>query len=196
MLAVFAGMPGSERLFQLCSLIVLISVVIHGASPMLLTRFSKKVETEEPPQPPEPPRESRTLPVIDVGAGGRQSKHHARRIGPTPEIRRRGHHRRLANRAKPRYERVAGRRIGAPGPGERSRPSSEIESSKGGVAHCLLRLTKRSDERPGGAGTSTSRMDQSPRADWRLGGLAKLKLTHRGDLKVIILNLCASVSLW
>ena len=76
LLAVFAGMPGSERLFQLCSLIVLISVVIHGASPMLLTRFSKKVEPDEPP-PPAPPRESReprALPVVDSApAVGNQS---------------------------------------------------------------------------------------------------------------------------
>lgn len=69
LLAVFAGMPGSERLFQICSLVVLISVVIHGASPMLLTRFSNKVEAEPPEQPeppaPEPPKESRALPVIE-----------------------------------------------------------------------------------------------------------------------------------
>ena len=66
LLAVFAGMPGSDRLFQICSLVVLISIVIHGASPMLLARFSKKVETEEDlPPVPEAPKESRALPVIE-----------------------------------------------------------------------------------------------------------------------------------
>ena len=66
LLAVFAGMPGSDRLFQICSLVVLISIVIHGASPMLLTRFSEKADTEEqPPQAPEAPKESRALPVIE-----------------------------------------------------------------------------------------------------------------------------------
>jgi NhaP-type Na+/H+ or K+/H+ antiporter len=65
LLAVFAGMPGSDRLFQICSLVVLISIVIHGASPMLLARFSEKVDTEEPPIAPEAPKESRSLPVIE-----------------------------------------------------------------------------------------------------------------------------------
>ena len=66
LLAVFSGMPGSERLFQICSLVVLISIVIHGASPMLLARFTKKNGTEgEAPTPPEAPKESRALPVIE-----------------------------------------------------------------------------------------------------------------------------------
>jgi NhaP-type Na+/H+ or K+/H+ antiporter len=57
LLAVFAGVPGSERLFAICSLIVLLSIVIHGTSPMLLARFSKKHDSAEPEIP------SRTLPV-------------------------------------------------------------------------------------------------------------------------------------
>ena len=65
LLAVFAGMPGSERLFQICSLVVLISIVIHGASPMLLARFGNNVKTEEPPSTPEAPKEPRALPVIE-----------------------------------------------------------------------------------------------------------------------------------
>lgn len=65
LLAVFAGMPGSDRLFQICSLVVLISIVIHGASPMLLARFGEKADTEEPPTAPEAPKESRALPVIE-----------------------------------------------------------------------------------------------------------------------------------
>lgn len=50
--AVFAGLPGSDRLFAVCSLIVLLSVVIHGGSPMLLARFCKE-EKKEVPLPPE-----------------------------------------------------------------------------------------------------------------------------------------------
>lgn len=38
LLPVFAGIPGSERLFALCSLVVLLSVVVHGGSLMLLGR--------------------------------------------------------------------------------------------------------------------------------------------------------------
>lgn len=64
LLPVFAGVPGSDRLFRICALIVLISVVIHGASPMLLTRISRKRESEEPPAP-EPPKEPRSLPVVE-----------------------------------------------------------------------------------------------------------------------------------
>lgn len=38
LLTVFAGMAGSERLFALCSLVVLLSVLVHGGSLMLLGR--------------------------------------------------------------------------------------------------------------------------------------------------------------
>ena len=43
------------------------------------------------------------------------------------------------------------------------------------MAHRLLRLTKRSDQRPGGAGTPTSRLDKSASAHRRVGRLAKLE---------------------
>jgi NhaP-type Na+/H+ or K+/H+ antiporter len=66
LLAVFAGMPGSERLFAICSLIVLISIVVHGASPNLLARLTKTAEPEEIPLPPEVPKEpARGLRVIE-----------------------------------------------------------------------------------------------------------------------------------
>jgi sodium/hydrogen antiporter len=42
LLPVFAGLPGSERLFSICSLAVLASVVFHGGSPMLLARGARK----------------------------------------------------------------------------------------------------------------------------------------------------------
>lgn len=38
LLPVFAGVPGSERLFSLCCLVVVLSVVLHGGSLMLLGR--------------------------------------------------------------------------------------------------------------------------------------------------------------
>ena len=34
LLPVFAGVPGSDQLFAVCSLVVLVSVVVHGGSPM------------------------------------------------------------------------------------------------------------------------------------------------------------------
>lgn len=70
LLPVFAGVPGSDRLFRLCALIVMISIVVHGASPMLFTRFSRSPELEpvEPPAPePVPVTESRSLPVMESG---------------------------------------------------------------------------------------------------------------------------------
>jgi NhaP-type Na+/H+ or K+/H+ antiporter len=65
LLPVFVGVPGSDRLFRLCALIVLISIVIHGFSPMFLTRFSKKSEPKDEPPAPEPPKEGRSLPVVE-----------------------------------------------------------------------------------------------------------------------------------
>ena len=38
LLPVFAGIAGSEQLFALCSLVVLLSVMVHGGSPLILAR--------------------------------------------------------------------------------------------------------------------------------------------------------------
>jgi NhaP-type Na+/H+ or K+/H+ antiporter len=81
LLPVFAGVPGSDRLFRVCALIVMISIVLHGASPMLLTRFGPKPEPVEPPLPPppqplpEPVKESRSLPIMESAPSsvGKQS---------------------------------------------------------------------------------------------------------------------------
>ena len=59
LLAVFAGVPGSERIFAICSLIVLLSIVIHGTSPMLLARTTKKDEPAEQESP------QRTVPASE-----------------------------------------------------------------------------------------------------------------------------------
>jgi NhaP-type Na+/H+ or K+/H+ antiporter len=68
LLAVFAGMPGADRLFAVCSLIVLISIVLHGASPMLLARLTKPEPETRPEEPP------RSLRVIESPAPvGKQS---------------------------------------------------------------------------------------------------------------------------
>ena len=47
LLPVFAGLPGSEYLFSICSLVVLVSVVLHGGSPMLLARAARKKAMRE-----------------------------------------------------------------------------------------------------------------------------------------------------
>src|SRR5689334_4100004 len=70
LLAVFAGVPGSDTLFRISALVVMISIVLHGTSPMLLTRFGPKTEPAEPPPPPpsepsKPLKEPRSLPVIE-----------------------------------------------------------------------------------------------------------------------------------
>lgn len=79
LLPVFAGVPGSDRLFRIAALVVMISIVVHGAAPMLLTRFGPKTEPVEPPSPPpqpspEPVQESRSLPIMEpVPSVGTQS---------------------------------------------------------------------------------------------------------------------------
>lgn len=57
LLPVFAGVPGSERLFAICSLVVLISIVVHGGSLMFVHTKKKDRSTPEPsaePTKPEP----------------------------------------------------------------------------------------------------------------------------------------------
>jgi NhaP-type Na+/H+ and K+/H+ antiporter len=65
LLPVFMGVPGSDRLFRVCALVVLISVVIHGGTPTLLARIGRRRDSEEPP-PPEPLKEVRSLPIIEA----------------------------------------------------------------------------------------------------------------------------------
>lgn len=42
LLPVFAGVPDGRYLFAICSLVVLVSVVLHGGSPMLLSRIARR----------------------------------------------------------------------------------------------------------------------------------------------------------
>jgi sodium/hydrogen antiporter len=74
LLPVFAGMPGSERLFSICCLVVLMSVLLHGGSLMVLGRF--KDRQREPahaavpapvvsPAVPEPPAARSSLPILN-----------------------------------------------------------------------------------------------------------------------------------
>ena len=63
LLPVFAGLPGSGRLFSLCSLVVLFSVLIHGGSLMLLGRRGAATPAPAPPPLPSEPR----LTVISHG---------------------------------------------------------------------------------------------------------------------------------
>ncbi len=47
LLPVFAGFSAGSRLFSVCSLVVLVSVVLHGGSPMLLTRIARRRARKE-----------------------------------------------------------------------------------------------------------------------------------------------------
>src|SRR6185503_2986405 len=72
LLPVFAGIPGSDQLFRISALIVLISIVIHGSTPTLLARLCSKSKTEETAEPDHPlllsepaaAKELRALPVM------------------------------------------------------------------------------------------------------------------------------------
>jgi sodium/hydrogen antiporter len=67
LLPVFAGIPGSERLFSICCSVVLFSVVLHGGSLMLFGRNSKP-EPELAQQPAAPtviPVETKPVPATN-----------------------------------------------------------------------------------------------------------------------------------
>ena len=80
LLPVFAGLPGSEQLFPICCLVVLLSVVVHGGSPMLLGRSVGRRGTAEGIQPAAaevepPPMPTRTASGrSDNGEGVRSSR--------------------------------------------------------------------------------------------------------------------------
>jgi sodium/hydrogen antiporter len=44
LLPVFAGLPGSDQLFSICCLVVLLSVALHGGSPIVLARTGRRQE--------------------------------------------------------------------------------------------------------------------------------------------------------
>jgi len=78
LLPVFAGLPGSDYLFAICSLVVLLSVVVHGSAPMLLVRRTHRQSQNGPTQSPveleaqiqpEPPRQS-PEPVVQPETAG------------------------------------------------------------------------------------------------------------------------------
>jgi sodium/hydrogen antiporter len=64
LLPVFAGTPGAGRLFSLCSLVVLLSVALHGGSLMLYGWKRDGAGAPPPPPPPQPPPPSETVPVV------------------------------------------------------------------------------------------------------------------------------------
>jgi len=86
LLPVFAGLPGTARLFSICSLVVLFSVVIHGGSLMLLGKragSSPEPSSGPPPAPPEPappPPRKASLPVL-APAGPEPPAHAPVQIG-------------------------------------------------------------------------------------------------------------------
>jgi NhaP-type Na+/H+ or K+/H+ antiporter len=47
LLPILAGVPGSEQLFPITSLVVLVSIVLHGGSPMLLTRIANRKSSHD-----------------------------------------------------------------------------------------------------------------------------------------------------
>ncbi len=66
LLPVFAGIAGSERLFAICSFVVLLSVVVHGGTPLILN--SRRPPVQEQPAPTS--REQGTaVPPLPLPAG-------------------------------------------------------------------------------------------------------------------------------
>jgi NhaP-type Na+/H+ and K+/H+ antiporter len=48
LLPVFVGLPGSEELFKISTLVVILSIVLHGGSPILLRRLGRKTVSVAP----------------------------------------------------------------------------------------------------------------------------------------------------
>jgi NhaP-type Na+/H+ or K+/H+ antiporter len=65
LLPVFAGFPGSEHLFAICCLVVLLSVVVHGGSPMLLGHRPRRRAPQDEMGPAEIAIEP-TLPAVSA----------------------------------------------------------------------------------------------------------------------------------
>lgn len=82
LLPVFAGMPGSERLFSICSLVVLLSVLLHGGSLMVLGRSKSPPAEAAPVAPPAPAPAARSvLPILNPRVEGAEET-----PGRTPEL--------------------------------------------------------------------------------------------------------------
>jgi NhaP-type Na+/H+ or K+/H+ antiporter len=74
LLPVFAGLAGTEALFPICALVVLLSVVIHGAMlPVLMRRLSPTMpaSSRTTPAVPSPPADKLDGPQPTPGGGGR-----------------------------------------------------------------------------------------------------------------------------
>jgi NhaP-type Na+/H+ or K+/H+ antiporter len=79
LLPVFAGLDAT-RLFSLCSLVVLLSVLLHGGSLMLLGRQSPAPPAPPAPGPPPAPRKA-VLPVLEPAAPAPAQASPPQRIG-------------------------------------------------------------------------------------------------------------------
>src|SRR4029434_3445810 len=66
LLPAFAGLPGASRLFMICSLVVLVSVVLHGGSPLLLARSARNGALEEASGAAVPDEPLVTQPVLSA----------------------------------------------------------------------------------------------------------------------------------
>lgn len=74
LLPVFAGMPGGKQLFAVCSLVVLVSVVLHGGSPMLLAGIARKRANKDNAEnsdvesnQPSAPRPEKSEEIVQIG---------------------------------------------------------------------------------------------------------------------------------
>jgi hypothetical protein len=71
LLPVFAGIPGTQSLFAICSLVVILSVIVHGSAPMFLLARRKHHNTPppdttsyEPVEATRPTRQPIAVPVL------------------------------------------------------------------------------------------------------------------------------------
>jgi hypothetical protein len=191
LLAVFAGVPGSRELFAVACLVVLISVVLHGTGVgLLLRRYRMQAEGAT-----ETAREGPAAARAHARAGETGLRHRRRdqaEVSPVPEritldelraLQKRGEPVVLVDartdrsfRSDPRTAEGAVRID----PEEPVRDATKARLSRARDAGGLLRLTGRSDQRPGGAAAETGGMDEGARADRRLAGVAGRRAVRCG----------------
>jgi hypothetical protein len=186
----FAGLPGSEQLFAICSLVVLVSVVLHGGSPMLLSRAARKRALKEAGETSiDPP----------FGIGSVPTERRARIAGQPPNDEQPAlpgsyedsstlsdGHKGSASALNTTSTSQPGQEAGSVEVGRQrnslacGRARKGTRSQQGGMARRLLCLNERSDQRPCGAGTQRGRISASTRSYRRLDGVAGSRPAGRG----------------
>ncbi|HSF29877.1 MAG TPA: cation:proton antiporter [Candidatus Tectomicrobia bacterium] len=85
LLPVFAGLPGSDQLFAICCLVVLLSVAVHGGSPVFLGRRTRRrVAAEGIDASSAAAAQPASAPIVAAEQPGDGYPAHSSRLGASP----------------------------------------------------------------------------------------------------------------